>query len=517
MAFGIESHPVIALRPRVVEPLSWAGHIPFAYLLVDLVQPRRIVELGTHSGNSYLAFCQAVEHLALDTRCVAVDSWEGDAHADMYGEQVYRTLRAYHDPRYGGFSTLMRAYFDDAAREFEDGSIDLLHIDGLHTYEAVRNDFETWLPKLSARAVVVFHDTAVHERGFGVDAYFSELRARYRGFRFNHSNGLGVLLVGPEPPAAMVDFLREFESHPDTYAGFFAALGQNVVERAEGAPSQESVSFQLYYRGHDEDYIEVRKLEYNHDVRAGLATLDLQFPTGSRIDCVRLDPADVPGCFGLVGFELIDEDGVRLDAHLTLSERVIAVNGTPLPPREPSWYRWMDFGADPYVELDLSDLPVVQEALVSGIRVTLDYEVTAASSSSRRMADVFQAGVVEAPVQPAALGHLAGAIRHEALKTRVSIDGSAVHARNLQAEIERISREEVARGAAMSAEVEAFTAILHARSDALAASVTSLADAQQAMALSIAAVAREQSAIHTGMKRRSPNWWLRRLLGKSDG
>ncbi|MEI2642880.1 MAG: class I SAM-dependent methyltransferase [Candidatus Nanopelagicales bacterium] len=47
-------------------------------------------------------------------------------------------------PRYPGFSYLMRMYFHEALDHFEDESIDLLHIDGLHTYDAVKEDFTTW-------------------------------------------------------------------------------------------------------------------------------------------------------------------------------------------------------------------------------------------------------------------------------------------------------------------------------------------------------------------------------------
>jgi len=113
--FRLQEHPLVLMRPRIVPPYGWVGHIPFAYLAVDLLRPANIVELGTHSGNSYLAFCQAVEALGLASRCTAVDTWQGDEHALHYGEQVYQSLRARHDPLYGQFSRLLRCRFDDAA------------------------------------------------------------------------------------------------------------------------------------------------------------------------------------------------------------------------------------------------------------------------------------------------------------------------------------------------------------------------------------------------------------------
>ena len=101
---------------RLVEPDAWAAHVPFAFWIVAALKPRLLVELGTHSGNSYLAFCQAVQNLGLATACFAVDTWSGDAHAGLYGEDIYDELVRYHDPRYGAFSRLVRSTFEEATR-----------------------------------------------------------------------------------------------------------------------------------------------------------------------------------------------------------------------------------------------------------------------------------------------------------------------------------------------------------------------------------------------------------------
>jgi SAM-dependent methyltransferase len=164
-----------------------------------------VVELGTHRAVSYMAFCQAARRLATPPRCHAVDTWQGDEHAGSYGNEVFEAVSALNAARYAEFSTLLRMRFAEALDRFEDGSIDILHIDGFHTYDAVAEDFRTWLPKMSSRGVVLFHDTEVRERDFGVWKLWADLTARYPSFSFLHGYGLGVLGTGPDQPAALRD------------------------------------------------------------------------------------------------------------------------------------------------------------------------------------------------------------------------------------------------------------------------------------------------------------------------
>jgi len=216
-----------------LSPSTWTGHIPFAMFLTSILKPRVIVELGTFYGTSYCAFCQAVKELKLDTRCYAVDTWEGDPQSGFYGVEILNDLKLHHDVLYGDFSRLIQSTFDEAVCHFTDKAIDLLHIDGFHTYEAVKKDFETWLPKLSEQGVVLFHDINVRERDFGVWRFWEEIRLKYPHFEFAHSHGLGILAVGSNCSETFSEFLKFSVNNHTQITNFFFQQGQRLENLQE--------------------------------------------------------------------------------------------------------------------------------------------------------------------------------------------------------------------------------------------------------------------------------------------
>ena len=184
----------------------WSGHRNFAYDLVTYMKPKRIVELGTHYGCSFFSFLQACKDQHLDTEVIAIDCWEGDPQAGFYGDEVFSLVKETVDAFFKKQNKrLIKKYFDEALSDVEDESVDILHIDGLHTYEAVSNDYKNWLPKLKNNGIVLFHDVE-SSLGYGTNKFWEEMqKINPYNYTFNHSWGLGVLFPKGEK------YYEEFE------------------------------------------------------------------------------------------------------------------------------------------------------------------------------------------------------------------------------------------------------------------------------------------------------------------
>ena len=232
--------------PQYRPVTAWLEHGPFATWLVRRLKPRRIVELGTHFGYSYFAMCQSVAEAGLSTECIAIDLWRGDEHAGFYDDSVYESVVIEND-KYKHFSRLIRSTFADALLQVEDGSVDLLHVDGRHFYDDVREDFENWRPKLSAAAVVLFHDTEVRERDFGVYRYWPEVSGDKPAWNFRHEHGLGVLFWGDTLPEGAADLIRIAGNNlaREATLAYFADIGGALRIRHEAALQQSALQVKL--------------------------------------------------------------------------------------------------------------------------------------------------------------------------------------------------------------------------------------------------------------------------------
>lgn len=191
----IESVAVSFLKIRTVTFSGWSELIPALFCMFSVLRPRRFVEVGVGDGTSFFAGCQVAEFLGLETQCVAIDSWIGDPHPGSHSGEVFEQFRATMKELYPS-RHYIQAYFKHASHCFDEESIDLLHMNGYHLHEAVRDDFETWLPKMSQIGVIILHNINNHGEGFGVWRFWEELKERYPSFSLLHCHGLGILYVG---------------------------------------------------------------------------------------------------------------------------------------------------------------------------------------------------------------------------------------------------------------------------------------------------------------------------------
>lgn len=233
MSFDLLDHPVALSLPQRNIPSSWTRYIPLGMLLVDLIRPRLLVELGTDAGVSYCAFCQAVTELRLDTRCYGIEA-AGERAAQV-------DLAAYHAAKYAAFSTLLPANTYNDPSRFADSSIDLLHISGQagqfsdDVAASAHEIFQTWLPKMSDSGVILLTgaptgDVSQAEATVAASLW-RLLTQRYPSHLVTQpygqdESGIGFVVVGTVAPAGVRSLLQLSPVQWRTLSETLVSLGE---------------------------------------------------------------------------------------------------------------------------------------------------------------------------------------------------------------------------------------------------------------------------------------------------
>lgn len=134
--------------------------------MVEAIYDGVVVEVGVWKGRSLHAIldsCQANRNTVY-----AVDAWNPPADDPHYAEARLADVYAafLRNLERSGHASSVRVIRDDsalAAARFPDASVDLVFLDGDHSYEGVLRDIRAWRPKLKPHGCLCGHDYTFRE------------------------------------------------------------------------------------------------------------------------------------------------------------------------------------------------------------------------------------------------------------------------------------------------------------------------------------------------------------------
>jgi predicted O-methyltransferase YrrM len=203
------------------------------YGLTKTLKPEVCVEIGSARGKSACFVGMALKENERG-KLYAIDPHDTTDWNDPASVDSYPIMKANLE-KVGvqNYVEIVRAYSQDAARRW-DKPIDILFIDGDHSYEGVKRDWELFLPFVRPFGVVLFHDAVwplipgwqdTGGRTLGVPQLLDELRAEgYPVLTLDRDFGVSLVQVSK----GGIPLQREL--HPTTYDSYSQETGLRSKE-----------------------------------------------------------------------------------------------------------------------------------------------------------------------------------------------------------------------------------------------------------------------------------------------
>lgn len=186
LAFSLKFIPLLPTKPSFnpfsIQPTQDKEEISQLLRILVKRKPKIVLEIGTSRGGTLFLFSRVA---APDANLISIDLPEGPFGG---GYPIWKI------PFYGSFALAnqkihllrMNSHNETTLRELEstlDGlDVDFLFIDGDHSYEGVKKDFQMYSELVKPGGIIAFHDIVPHSSkiGLGVDSFWLEIRDKYK-------------------------------------------------------------------------------------------------------------------------------------------------------------------------------------------------------------------------------------------------------------------------------------------------------------------------------------------------
>jgi predicted O-methyltransferase YrrM len=147
------------------------------------LNPKYILEIGTANGGSLFCFCKLAQD---DATIISIDLPEGPLGGG-YPEWRIPIYQAFAKENQNLFLLKKDSHKDETLLEvkkiLEGNQLDFLFIDGDHSYEGVKKDFELYSTLVRKGGLIVFHDIVNNDPtrvDIEVPKFWSEIKNKYK-------------------------------------------------------------------------------------------------------------------------------------------------------------------------------------------------------------------------------------------------------------------------------------------------------------------------------------------------
>jgi predicted O-methyltransferase YrrM len=175
-------------KSELIGLLNWMSQRP----------PRAVLEIGTARGGTLFCWCALAAPAAT---VISLDLPQG-----IHGGG-YPPWKTFLYKRFAGSKQKLHLLSGDSHEQImlvtvkkmlPPGGLDFLFIDGDHTLDGVRRDYEMYSPLVKSGGAIVFHDICTHGAEFNchVDKFWNELKQGREHWEFIENPAQGIYGIG---------------------------------------------------------------------------------------------------------------------------------------------------------------------------------------------------------------------------------------------------------------------------------------------------------------------------------